>query len=384
MRQNRGRLRLVLATDSSLIGEGLASALGRVSDLVVVGRAQGPEETVRLVEEAEPHALLVTVRTGVVSTMAMLLAVRLLRSRFGSMGLVIIADRADSFSLELLLADRSRIAFLLDDEIPRFEMVLEALRTVCSGGSVLGPTVLDALERCRQGRVLDRLTTTEVEVLSLIAQGLSNQAVADRLDLPVVTVDATAGAIFRTLGLIDQGFEDRRAAAVLIYLRAQVNPAAPTIGGTVSEEVEHHTRLLFESAGMAHPPAGTGDRAGGTMAHRHRGEPPVEVALVDADGVIVSVNEEWDEFARANGGDPGRTGVGMSYLDICRAATEPEAAAVGDALRHALVGDLPAPMKLVIPCHSPDTFRYFDVLISSRLDREGRCVGASVTLSLSR
>ena len=383
--QDRDRLRLVLATESSLIGEGLSASMGAVPDITVVGRALGTAEMVRLVESVEPDALVVTVRTGVVGTMATLLAVRGLHARFGSMGIVIISDRADSFSLELLLDDDgARIAFLLDDEIPRFEMVLGALRTVCSGGSVLGASVLEALEQRRRDNTVDHLTGTEVDVLELVAQGLSNQAVADRIHLPVWSVDAMVASIFRKLGLIDQRFADRRTAAVLMYLRAQVNPAGPTLGGAVSAEVERQTRTLFEAAGMVHPPAGAEDDRGpvGSMAGWDAAEdPPVEVALVDADGVIVSVNDSWEAFCRDNGGDPARTGVGVSYLDVCLAAPGPEADAVGRALRHALEGELPAPMRVLIPCHSPEAERHFDVLISSRLDDEGRCLGATVTLS---
>ncbi len=116
-----------------------------------------------------------------------------------------------------------------------------------------------------------------------------------------------------------------------------------------------------------------------------RGRPPLpvtEVALLDEDGVIVWVNDAWEDFCRANGGDPRRTGVAMSYLACCDAADDAASAEVGAAIRAAVRGELPAPTAVVIPCDSPTQQRLFDVLVSSRLDDTGRCVGATVTLSL--
>jgi GAF domain-containing protein len=106
-----------------------------------------------------------------------------------------------------------------------------------------------------------------------------------------------------------------------------------------------------------------------------------EVALLDPDGVIVWVNEPWQHFCRDNAGDPSRAGVGVSYLEVCDAARDPVANQVAEAIRAAAQGFLPAPMTVVIPCHSPHTARWFDVLISSRLDDGGRSIGVTVTIS---
>lgn len=110
-------------------------------------------------------------------------------------------------------------------------------------------------------------------------------------------------------------------------------------------------------------------------------EQDTEVALVDTEGVIIWVNRAWEDFCRDNDGDPARTGVGMSYLALCDAAGDPVADQVGAALRSALRGELPAPMAVLIPCHSPQEERWYDVLISSRHDDSGTCMGATVTLS---
>ncbi len=116
------------------------------------------------------------------------------------------------------------------------------------------------------------------------------------------------------------------------------------------------------------------------------GRPPTpasltEVALLDDQGVIVWVNQAWTDFCRENGGDPDRTGVGVSYLRCVDAARDPVSEQVGRAIRAALRGDLPAPQSVIIPCHRPGQARWYDLLVSSRLADGGACLGATVTLS---
>jgi hypothetical protein len=111
----------------------------------------------------------------------------------------------------------------------------------------------------------------------------------------------------------------------------------------------------------------------------------VEIALLDARGVIVWVNSAWRLFTAANGGDPAATGPGVSYLDVCAAAAgDLVTARIEAAIRRALRGDLPGSFTIEVPCHSPGTARWFDMLISSRLDEDGKSAGATVTLSLAR
>jgi anti-anti-sigma factor len=110
-----------------------------------------------------------------------------------------------------------------------------------------------------------------------------------------------------------------------------------------------------------------------------------EIALLDRHGVIVSVNRAWQAFATANHGDPSRVGPGVSYLNACAAAgKDPVALKAAAAIRQALKGDLPGPLKIEVPCHSADTARWFDMLISTRVDADGKRLGATVTLALAR
>ncbi len=126
-----------------------------------------------------------------------------------------------------------------------------------------------------------------------------------------------------------------------------------------------------------------------THSAQHRPDRPgdgapsdAEVALLDLSGTVVAVNEAWERFARENGGDPDRTGVGTSFLAVCEGAgDDPVAALAAAAVRAALAGQLPAPLSVVIPCHGPGGQRWFDMLVSPRLDDEHVLVGAAVTLS---
>lgn len=107
----------------------------------------------------------------------------------------------------------------------------------------------------------------------------------------------------------------------------------------------------------------------------------IEVAILDFSGEIVSVNGAWERFRGSNAGDPGLTGVGVNYLEVCdRAGDDPGAVEVASAIRRALAGDLASAEVIEIACHSPAEHRWFDVLVSSRGDNEGDIAGATVVL----
>jgi hypothetical protein len=117
-------------------------------------------------------------------------------------------------------------------------------------------------------------------------------------------------------------------------------------------------------------------------ADRSKPGPEVERAVLDRSGTLVSVNEAWERFARENGGDPSRTGVGVSFLAVCDAATDdPVARVAASAVRAALTGDLPAPLSMVIPCHAPDDERWFDLLVTPCFDEDRGPDGATLELS---
>ena len=224
MSPDQGPITVVLATDSFLIGDGLAALLDDVDDVDVVGRARNHDELVRVVAELTPEAVIISIRTPVISTMDTIAAARHLREAHPTMGIVVISDRGNGFALELLRGGAARIAYLLDEHLPSMGAVLGALHEVRSGQSVLDPSIVDALVHRREGLAIDNLTVREIDVLELIAHGLSNRGIAAELHLSVKAIEKHVTTIFRKLELSDQSLIDRRVTAALTFLRAQTSP----------------------------------------------------------------------------------------------------------------------------------------------------------------
>ena len=198
------------------------------------------------------------------------------------------------------------------------------------------------------------------------------RAVVSRTELRLVV---TSGVVLRMLGMTGVGRLVPAYPSVEAALAAR-SPTASTSADANKTDGVRRPRL----AGVS------GDRSGTAAERTGSGaDVGVQVALLDRDGVIAWVNQAWRAFAAANGGDPARTGVGVSYLQACAAAgDDPVAAEAAAAVRTALAGDLPDPLTIEVPCHSPAAERWFDMLISSRFADDGRRQGAMVTLSLAR
>ncbi len=218
---------VVLATDSSLIGDGLTALLEDVVDVEVVGRAKDLDDLPRLVDSLLPQAVILSVRSRVITPGATVATARRLRISHPDTGIVVISDRADDFALELLRGGSSGIAFLLDERLPDFGAVLGALRQVQFGQSVLDPSTIDSLIRRGDIGGIDDLTPREVDVLEQMAHGLSNRAIAEELHISVKSIEKGVTAIFLKLGPFNQGASDRRVSAALVFLRAQADPFGP-------------------------------------------------------------------------------------------------------------------------------------------------------------
>ena len=198
------------------------------------------------------------------------------------------------------------------------------------------------------------------------------RAVVSRTELRLVV---TSGVVLRMLGMTGVGRLVPAYPTVEAALAAR-SPSALASADANKTDGIRRTRL----AGVYRDRSVTAAEGTGSGA-----DVGVEVALLDRDGVIAWVNQAWRAFAAANGGDPARTGAGVSYLQACAAVgDDPVAAEVAAAIRTALAGDLPAALRIEVPCHSPAAERWFDMLISSRFADDGRRLGATVTLSLAR
>jgi anti-anti-sigma regulatory factor len=215
--------------------------------------------------------------------------------------------------------------------------------------------------------ILDMTATTACDHAGGVALAqVYQRAVASGTELRPVVVDEGVRRVLTVSGV------------------GRLVPVYDTVGAALAATRPDHN-IAAAASGVPGRPGGRTESQSPGPAPRAAEDPDTEVALLDRDGVIVSVNDAWRAFAAANGGDPARTGPGVSYLDVCAAAADdPLAAQVASAIRDALTGDLPGSLTVEVPCHSPRTERWFDLLISARRDGRGRSAGATVTLSLTR
>ena len=213
-------LRLVVADDSALLREGVAAVL-REGGMEVVGLAGDGESLLVEVMNRRPDVAVVDIRMPPTFSNEGLTAARNIKAALPEVGVLLLSQHLPpAFAQELLEDDRAGVGYLLKDRVSDIEILLDAVRRVARGGVVLDPELASSIVRqTRAADSLAELTEREREVLALIAEGLSNVAIAERLVVSPRTVETHVRQIFAKLGL-DEAGEDRRVAAVLTYLRA--------------------------------------------------------------------------------------------------------------------------------------------------------------------
>jgi DNA-binding NarL/FixJ family response regulator len=214
-------MRIVLADDADLLREALASAL-TTAGFEVVGQAADVPGLLQLVESAAPDVVVLDVRMPPTHTTEGLEAAREIRSRHPGLAILVLSQYVETrYAVDLLREDPAGIGYLLKDRVTRVADLADAVRRVAAGGSVIDPEVVARLLGRRRGHSpLDELTSREREILGLMAEGRSNQAIADRLVVELKTVEGHVRAIFSKLGLEPTAEDHRRVLAVLAYLRS--------------------------------------------------------------------------------------------------------------------------------------------------------------------
>jgi DNA-binding NarL/FixJ family response regulator len=214
------RLRIGLADDAVLLREALAGSL-RAAGFDVVGQAGDVDGLLALARGASPDVLVVDVRMPPTHTTEGLEAARLIRREHPRMAILLLSQYIETrYAVELLRDDPSGIGYLLKDRVTRIDDLADAVRRVAAGESVIDPEVVARLlGRPRAHTPLDELTPREREILALMAEGLSNHGIAERLVLDAKTVEGHVTRIFSKLDLEPAGSDHRRVLAVLTYLR---------------------------------------------------------------------------------------------------------------------------------------------------------------------
>ena len=214
-------IRVVLAEDNALLRAGVAKLLASADDVEVVGTAADLDGLLATVEETVPDVVVTDIRMPPTGTDEGIRVALRLRAERPSVGVVVLSQHvAATYALALLEGGAEGRAYLLKERVADEGELLEAVRAVAAGGSVIDPKVVESLVAARRPSRsdLDRLTPRELEVLREIAQGKSNGAIAASLVLSERAVEKHSNSIFAKLGLAEERDVNRRVKAVLLYL----------------------------------------------------------------------------------------------------------------------------------------------------------------------
>lgn len=218
-------IRVLVAEDSLLVREGVVKLLEHADDMEVVAECDDLPGLLAAVDAAAPDVVITDIRMPPTGTDEGIRAAATLRTSHPHLAVVVLSQYAEpSYALELFDGGSQRRAYLLKERVSDASQLMNAIRAVARGGSVVDPRVVDLLVEARTRRTsnpLDQLTVRESEVLAQIAQGKNNAGVAAALGLSERAVEKHINSLFAKLGLTEEPDVHRRVKAVLLYLSGQ-------------------------------------------------------------------------------------------------------------------------------------------------------------------
>lgn len=211
---------VVVAEDEFVTRAGIVHLL-QEAGITVAAQAADLGTLLAAVREHDPDVVVTDVRMPPTRTSEGLVAAEQILAQNPRVGIVILSQVADPEQLIDLLDGHRAIGYLLKDRLMEAHTLADTVRKVAEGQCLIDPLVVGAVfARRRRTAPLEALTPRERDVLALIAEGLSNAAVAHELHLSERTVEVHVGTIFAKLGIDVQASTNRRVLAVLEYLRA--------------------------------------------------------------------------------------------------------------------------------------------------------------------
>ncbi|MGI9598408.1 MAG: response regulator transcription factor [Acidimicrobiales bacterium] len=214
-------VRVVLAEDSYISREGVKAVLD-FAGMDLVGVAESYDQLMSEVSAKLPDVVVTDIRMPPTQTDEGIRAARSIRGDHPDIGVVVLSQYVESrYALALFSDGADGLAYLLKERIGDPGQLEEAVERVTKGESMLDPRVVEALvtgQAQRAASKLDRLTPRETEVLTEIAEGKSNRAIATSLTLSERAIEKHINAIFTKLDLLPEGESNRRVRAVLTYL----------------------------------------------------------------------------------------------------------------------------------------------------------------------
>lgn len=213
-------MRVMIAEDSVLLREGVVRLLAE-HEIEVVGTAETAEKLLVLVTDDPPDVAIVDIRLPPTHTDEGLRAALAIRAEHPHVAVLVLSQYVEvALAMQLLGDSASGVGYLLKDRISNIKEFIDAVHRVAHGGSAIDPTIVSALISKQRNRdPVDRLTPREREVLALMAEGRSNQGIADEFYITLRAVEKYVSSIFTKLDLPTTTSDSKRVLAVLLYLR---------------------------------------------------------------------------------------------------------------------------------------------------------------------